>query len=70
MKHCVATYASSCARGHCSIWTMEVESMDGITKAVTIEVRNSALLICQVRGKANRLSCLLLATESLHQISR
>jgi len=53
MKHCVATYVSSCARGHCSIWTMEVESMDGVTRAVTIEVRNSARMICQVRGKAN-----------------
>ena len=55
MKHCVATYASSCAQGHCSIWTMEVESFGGITKAVTIEVRNSQRLICQIRGKANRL---------------
>lgn len=56
MKHCVATYAASCARGHCSIWTMEVESQMGVSKAVTIEVRNSARLICQVRGKANRLA--------------
>ncbi|MCA9128590.1 MAG: PcfJ domain-containing protein [Planctomycetales bacterium] len=55
MKHCVATYASSCARGHCSIWTMEIQSCEGFTKAVTIEVRNNARLICQVRGKANRL---------------
>lgn len=55
MKHCVASYASSCARGHCSIWTMEVESKEGITKTVTIEVRNATRQICQVRGKANRL---------------
>ncbi len=55
LKHCVATYASSCARGHCSIWTMEVESFEGIHKAVTIEVRNGARVICQIRGKANRL---------------
>jgi PcfJ-like protein len=55
LKHCVATYASSCARGRCSIWTMEVESLDGHTKAITIEVRNSVRLICQARGKANRL---------------
>lgn len=32
MKHCVATYASCCARGHCSIWTMEIESFDGTAK--------------------------------------
>ncbi|MCA9265872.1 MAG: PcfJ domain-containing protein, partial [Planctomycetales bacterium] len=56
MKHCVATYASSCARGHCSIWTMEVESIEGFAKVVTIEVRNNSRLICQVRGKANRLA--------------
>lgn len=54
MRHCVATYASSCARGHCSIWTMEVESYDGVSKAVTIEVRNNSRQICQIRGKANR----------------
>ena len=55
LKHCVATYATSCARGFSSIWTMEVESFEGISKAVTIEVRNSSRLIAQVRGKANRL---------------
>ncbi len=54
MRHCVATYASSCARGHCSIWTMEVESYEGVSKAVTIEVRNNSRQICQIRGKANR----------------
>ncbi len=55
LKHCVATYAASCARGRCSIWTMEVETFGGIDKTVTIEVRTSARMICQVRGKANRL---------------
>ncbi|QDU88980.1 hypothetical protein Pla175_23640 [Pirellulimonas nuda] len=55
MKHCVATYASSCARGHCSIWTMEVESFQGTSKALTIEVRSNTLTICQARGKLNRL---------------
>ncbi|MEM8667218.1 MAG: PcfJ domain-containing protein [Planctomycetota bacterium] len=55
MRHCVATYASSCARGHCSIWTLEVESHEGVAKGLTLEVRNKTRLICQVRGKANRL---------------
>lgn len=55
MKHCVATYADSCARGFCSIWTMEVESFGGMSKAVTVEVRKSERMICQIRGKANRL---------------
>ncbi len=55
LKHCVATYASSCARGHCSIWTMEVESCEGFKKLITIEVSKVGNLICQARGKANRL---------------
>lgn len=53
MRHCVATYASSCAGGNCSIWTMEVESLEGRRKAVTIEV-SSGRMICQVRGRSNR----------------
>ncbi len=56
MKHCVASYASSCARGQCSIWTMEVESLDGRSKVLTIEVRRGVQLICQVRGKGNRIA--------------
>ena len=55
MKHCVATYAASCARGMASIWTLEVESRDGCEKLLTIEVRNSARLICQARGRMNRM---------------
>jgi hypothetical protein len=55
MKHCVATYAGSCARTHSSIWSVEVESYDGTAKALTVEVRNSTRSISQARGKANRL---------------
>ena len=55
LKHCVATYASTCDRGQSSIWTMEVESSEGRTKVITIQVRNSSRMICQARGKANRL---------------
>lgn len=55
MKHCVATYAASCARRQCSIWTMEVESTEGLSKALTIEIRNHQRLICQARGKTNRM---------------
>ena len=51
----MATYGSSCARGECSIWTMEIESFEGHTKAITVEVQNNARLICQARGKINRL---------------
>jgi hypothetical protein len=54
LHHCVATYRSSCVRGQCSIWTMEVETNKGRTKSLTLEVRNQQRLICQARGKANR----------------
>lgn len=56
LRHCVATYASSCAQGRCSIWTMEVESLAGRSKLLTIEVLKGVQLICQVRGKGNRLA--------------
>ncbi|MEZ6108551.1 MAG: PcfJ domain-containing protein [Pirellulaceae bacterium] len=41
LGHCVASYAHSCAAGHCSIWTLELETRDGLSKLVTIEVRNA-----------------------------
>jgi hypothetical protein len=55
MKHCVATYARSCARGECSIWTLELATAEGRARVLTIEVRNAARLIVQVRGKCNTL---------------
>jgi hypothetical protein len=54
LRHCVASYAGSCRRGICSIWTMEVQSATEKSKRLTIEVRNQARIICQARGKANR----------------
>jgi len=53
MKHCVATYAHSCASGARSIWTLEVETFEGRSKILTVEVQNGARLICQARGKCN-----------------
>jgi hypothetical protein len=55
MKHCVATYAHSCARGACSIWALEAETFEGRAKILTVEVQNAARLICQARGKCNML---------------
>jgi PcfJ-like protein len=55
MKHCVATYAHSCAVGACSIWTLEVETFEGASKILTIEVLNTTRAICQARGKCNML---------------
>lgn len=55
MKHCVATYAHSCANGTCSIWTLEVETIAGRSKILTVEVENDSRSICQARGKCNML---------------
>ncbi len=62
----MASFASSCTRGTSSIWTLEVESAGGLEKLLTIEVRPAGRLICQARGKCNRL-----ATEKeLHILHR
>jgi hypothetical protein len=55
MNHCVASYAHSCANGSRSIWTLEVETCEGRSKILTLEVDNRARLICQARGKRNAL---------------
>lgn len=54
MKHCVATYARSCHSGSCSIWTMDVETDEGMEKLLSIEVSTAENQIRQVRGKRNR----------------
>jgi hypothetical protein len=53
MKHCVASYARSCAHGACSIWMLEVETFEGRSKILTVEVQHGTKLICQARGKCN-----------------
>jgi hypothetical protein len=55
MKHCVATYARSCAQGLCSIWALEATTFEGRSRVLTVEVQNRARLICQARGKGNTL---------------
>lgn len=54
MRHCVATYAQSCSRGHCSIWTMERKSREGTQRLLTLEVHAASRRIVQARGRANR----------------
>ncbi len=54
MHHCVADYAKDCARGHCSIWSLEQESCGARSRRLTIEVHRRSRQIGQVRGKANR----------------
>jgi hypothetical protein len=54
MKHCIASYAHSCARRRCAIFTMEFENEGGLEKLLTIEVQLGNRQIGQVRGKFNR----------------
>jgi PcfJ-like protein len=55
LKHCVLSYAASCAAGNNSIWTMEVEMPGGtIEKRQTIQVTKAGHIV-QCRGKLNRL---------------
>jgi hypothetical protein len=53
MRHCVASYARSCASGSCSIWAMEVHAFEGVQKRQTIEVRGDTIVQC--RGRFNAL---------------
>ena len=57
MKHCVASYSSSCARGQSSIWALEVDQSIGRSKVLTIEVQLRSRQIVQARGKCNALPC-------------
>ncbi|MCB0843050.1 MAG: PcfJ domain-containing protein [Bacteroidetes bacterium] len=52
MKHCVASYAYSCSKGNCSIWSLRVNHDFSQKPLVTIEV-NARDMIVQARGKYN-----------------
>ena len=54
LKHCVYSYARSCASRRCSIWTLEVQTERSKDKLVTIEIDNQSREIRQVRGYKNR----------------
>lgn len=54
MRHCVASYARSCAAGSCSIWAMEVDRHGGTEKIQTLEVSRQGVIV-QCRGRLNRL---------------
>lgn len=54
MKHCVASYARSCANGNASIWAMELHTALGAEKRQTIELTRGRVIV-QCRGRQNRL---------------
>lgn len=55
LRHCVSSYAESCARGACSIWSLERRrgGDDGAERLLTVEV-DKANTVVQARGLANR----------------
>jgi PcfJ-like protein len=55
LRHCVASYQRSCVRGDSSIWTLELETLAGVEKLLTIEVIPRTQQIIQARGHCNRL---------------
>ena len=54
MSHCVASYERSCVQGKCSIWSVELLSMNKFEPRLTIELGHPDGEIRQVRGKFNR----------------
>ena len=54
LSHCVASYAGSCKRGHCSIWSFYKDTFGSKKKLITLEVVGDLTLV-QCRGKGNRL---------------
>ena len=58
MRHCVASYDSSCANGNTSIWSLRVRPLpeENARRVMTIEVQNSRRAIVQTRGRCNKTS--------------
>jgi hypothetical protein len=53
MRHCIATYARSCANGRSSVWSMQCEDAEGRERVLTIEVRPSSRMVMEARGRFN-----------------
>lgn len=56
MRHCVATYVSSCARGFVAIFSMTRTQGHDTKPLLTVEVRVAERRIVQARGKDNALA--------------
>jgi hypothetical protein len=52
MRHCVASYARSCAAGHSSIWALELTTKEGVEKRQTVEVSRRRVIM-ESRGRWN-----------------
>ena len=53
MRHCVGSYAASCASGRTSIWTMRMDDGQQERRVLTIDVRACDRTIVEARGRFN-----------------
>ena len=53
MRHCVASYARTCARGAAAIYSLKLDSGSGFDRRLTIEVDARSKRIVQARGRYN-----------------
>jgi hypothetical protein len=55
MRHCVASYLNRCARRLTSIWSVQVDTGHGPRRSLTVEVEPAKKIVCQARGRGNRM---------------
>jgi hypothetical protein len=55
MRHCVASYARTCARGASAIFSLKLDSGTGLDRRLTIELDVRSKRIVQARGRFNAL---------------
>jgi hypothetical protein len=55
MRHCVASYARTCARGNAAIFSLKLDSGAGFDRRLTIELDVRSKRIIQARGRFNAL---------------
>ena len=53
MRHCVASYAASCATGRCAIFSLREDDGGGQVRRLTVEVNVQNRRILQARGRYN-----------------
>jgi hypothetical protein len=54
MRHCVASYASGCANGQWSIWSLGLLESGKYSRLITIQLNNNDCIV-QARGLCNRM---------------
>ena len=56
MRHCVGSYAGSCASGRSAIFSLTLESGGTRERRLTVEVAPATRQVVQARGKLNALA--------------